>query len=560
MRKHSCLGFLTLAAAVFLSALLPATPAGAQTTQPAPARESRPLSVDAAVRQALEHNLGVQVARINPQVQDLTIAQLLTAWNPSLTSSLTNSHQDTPSNSFLSGATGVKTTDGRLVNNVSVKQALKWGGASYSIGWDNSRSTTTNVFSNFSPQVNSSLSMSFVQPLVRNRQIDNIRQQLEIGRKNRDISDTQLVTSIVNTTRSVRNAYWELSYAIESLKVQQQALDLARESLRNNRARVEIGTMAPIDIVEAEAEVALRDEAVIVAEAAIDRAEDMLRAMIYDPGAADFWTFRIEPTDRPPFEPMVVDVDGSVRKALDQRTDIKEAKKTLEANDVSIRYLRDQTLPEVNAGFDYGLSGLGGKQAIRGAGFPGPIIGSTNRGYGSVLGDLFGNDFPKWTLSLNVNYPIGSTQQQASLARARLQYSQSRTQIRNQELQVVTQVRDAARSLQTNQKRVASTRASRDLSERRLDAEQKKFAAGQSTSFFVFQAQRDLALARNNELRAILDYNKSVVDFEAIQQVPLGGSSGGGGAGAGAGSGGGSSAAAGASSGAVTAGGVTQLR
>lgn len=513
---------LALLAAVFVTG---AWPAAAQTTaaQPAsaPAREVRRLSVEEAVRQALEHNLGVQVARINPQVQDVTIAQLLAAWNPSLTSSVANAHNTTPSSSFLSGASGASTTDQRLSSNVSLRQALKWNGASYSIGWDNSRATTNNVFSSFSPQVNSSLSLSFVQPLVRNFSIDNLRQQLATGRNSREIADYQLQSSILSTTRSVRNAYWELAYAVETLKVQQQSLDLARESLRNNRARVEIGTMAPIDIVEAEAEVAQREEAVIVADASIDRSEDTLRALIYDPSAQDFWSFRIEPSDRPPFQPVSVDVDGAVRHALETRTDLQESKKTLESNDISLKYFRNQTLPEVNAQVDYGLTGIGGVQALRGAGFPGPVIGTTQRSYASVLGDVFANNFPKWTLTFNVNYPIGNTTQDTSLARARLQYTQSQTQLKNQQLQVTTQVRDAARSLTTNQKRVASTKASRELAERRLEAEQKKFAAGQSTSFFVFQAQRDLAQAQNNELRAILDYNKSVVDFETVQETPL---------------------------------------
>ena len=160
---------------------------------------------------------------------------------------------------------------------------------------------------------------------------------------------------------------------------------------------------------------------------------------------------------------------------------------------------------------------------MRGTGFPGPIIGATQRSFASVLGDLFGNQFPSWTLALNVSYPVGRSQQQASLARAQLQSSQAQTQLKNAELQVVTQVRNVSRQVQTNQKRVESTRASRGLAEQRLDAEQKKLAAGTSTNFIVFQAQRDLAQARNNELSAILDYNRSVVDLETIQQAPIAG-------------------------------------
>jgi outer membrane protein TolC len=519
MQKFSTLSLYLLTTVLALS------PRIAVAQEPdAPPGETRRLSVTNAVGLALEHNLGIQVARVNPLLQDLSIAALRAAWAPSLTSSFGQSHTDAPASSFLSGSDS-KTTDIRLTSNVGVQQSLGWGGSSYSLGWDNSRSTTTNFFSNFSPQVNSSLNFSFVQPLLKNFSIDNVRQQIEIGRNNRSNSDLDLEASIVGTTRSVRNAYWELAFAIESLEVQRQSLDLARESLRNNQARVEIGTMAPIDIVEAEAEVAQREESVIVAEAAIDRTEDTLRALIYDPAMRGFWTVKIEPTDRPPFVPTPVDVDSAVSNALDRRTDLLQARKTLESSNVDIRYLRNQTLPEINAKVDYGVTGIGGSQSIRGPGngFIGPVIGTEIRPFSTVLNDLFANDFPAWTVALNFTYPLGNSQPESNLAKARLQYSQSQTQLRSQQLQVSTQVRDAARSLTTNQKRVASTRASRGLQQRRLEAEEKKFTAGQSTSFFVFQAQRDLAVAQNNELRAILDYNKSRVDFEAIQQAPLAG-------------------------------------
>jgi outer membrane protein len=328
---------------------------------------------------------------------------------------------------------------------------------------------------------------------------------------------------VAMTSRTVRRAYWDLAYAVASLRVNQQSLELAQESLRNTRARIEIGTTPPIDEVEAEAEVATRQEAVIVAQSDIETAQDALRVLVLNPSMPDFWTVRIDPSDRPAFDPVPVDVDGAVVRALEQRTDLEQQRKSLEESDINLRYYRNQTLPEVTANFDYGLSGLGGTQFIRTSGFPGEIVGENGRGFGSVLGDLFGNQFPSWTLSVNVSHPLGASAQEASLARARLQHGQSLAQIRDQELQVTSQVRNAARQLLTNQQRVQTTRVSRELAERRLDAEQKKLTAGTSTNFVVFQVQRDLTQAQNNELRAILDYNRSIVDFETVQQAPLGG-------------------------------------
>jgi len=500
---------------VLVCTLAVAAPLAAQ----APADPVRRLSVEDAVRLAIENNLGIQVSRIAPQIQDLSLAVTRAAWAPSLTTQILETSTDSQVASFLAGGQD-KVSDTRLSGVVNLRQTLQRGGT-YTIGWDNSRATTTNLFSNFSPQTRSALTMRFEQPLARNFGIDATRQQLLVGQKNREIADIDVQQNVTVTTRTVRNAYWDLAFAIASLGVQQQSLELAEESLRNTQARIAIGTTPPIDVIEAEAEVATRQEAVIVAEAQIQESEDILRALIFNPSDPDFWTLRIEPTELPAFEPVRIDLDGVVRNALDRRTDLQQSRKTLEANDVTIRFMRNQILPDVTASLDYGVSGIGGSQFIRGSGFPGPIVGTTTRGFGSVLGDIFTNAFPTWTLGLSINYPVGQSTQEANLARARLQYSQAQTQLRNQELQVVTQIRSSARQVATNEQRVQTTRTSRELAERRLEAEQRKLAAGTSTNFVVFQVQRDLAVARNNELRAILDFNRSLVDLDTVQQVPL---------------------------------------
>ena len=485
----------------------------------AQAPEVRRLTAEDAVRLALENNLGIRAARIDPHIEDLGVAQARAAWFPTVTSTLQGASTESPSTSFLSGAE-TKTSDERVNTNVGVQQALPWGGR-YNIGWDSSRSTTTNIFSNFSPQMRSSLALTYVQPLLRGFSIDTSRQQVLLSEKNREIADVTLRQTMAVTARAVRHAYWDLAFAIASLDVQRQSLELARESLRNTRARIEIGTIPPIEQVEAEAEVALRQEAVILGEGQVGTTEDVLRALVYDPSSPDFWTLRIEPAELPPFSPVRIDLDAATRAALDRRSDVQQSRKNLEAADINLRFFRNETLPDVTASFDYGLTGLGGTQFVRGAGFPGPIVGQNERSFGTVLGDLFTNDFPSWTASLNVSYPIGTTPQAANVARARLQYTQQQTQLRNAELQVVTQVREAGRQVMTNQRRVETTAVSRQLAERRLEAEERKLAAGTTTSFFVFQAQRDLAQARNNEVRAILDYQRSIVDFETVQEAPL---------------------------------------
>jgi HAE1 family hydrophobic/amphiphilic exporter-1 len=502
----------------------PASPPLTAVQAPVPDALMRRLTAEEAVRLALENNLGLQVARFNPQLQDLSLAVTRGTWAPALTTRFLQNGNNQPSTGFLSGSTTTQTSH-QFANNVSLEQALRTGGT-YSVGWDSARQTTNSILSSYPTQLNSSLALSISQPLLRNFKVDATRNQLAVTAKNREIADVQLQQQVAVTTRTVRNAYWDLAYARASLQVAQQALDLANESLRDTRSRVEIGITPPIDITEAQAEVANREEAVIVAQAQIETAEDTLRTQIYDPQSSDFWTIHIETADAPLFTPTTVDVDAAVRNALDKRSDLTQSKKSLEANDMNIKYLHNQTLPDVRAQLDYGLTGVGGTFVPRNIlpptdGNQGGTPLPSDRSYFSVLGDLLSNTYPRWTAQVNIAYPIGHTQQEASLAQARLQYNQTLTQLKNQQLQVATQVRESARQVVTNQKRVETTRAAREFARSRLDAEQRKFAAGTSTNFLVFQAQRDLAQAANNELRAILDYQKSLIDLEAVQQVPL---------------------------------------
>lgn len=479
------------------------------------------LTADEAVRLAAQNNLGIEVERFNPQLSDLVVEQARAAWIPSFNMSMTTRGNTSPNNSFLSGAVGNSTTDRSVTGTAQLSQTVPWG-ANYSIGWDGVRSTTNSLFSNFSPQLRSSLSLSYSQQLFRGFQVDATRQQVQAGQKQREIADVQLRQTLATTSRTVRNAYWDLVFAVASLRVQQQSLELARESVRNTRARIEIGTVPPIDEVAQLAEEARREEAVITAEAQIDTAEDTLRTLIFKADDPDFWSMRIEPTEMPQFQPTAVDLDAAVRNALERRTDLVQSRKRMEATDINLRYLRDQTRPEVLADFDYGLAGLGGTQFIRaGGGFPGEVVGQTERGFGSVLGDLLTNDYPTWTAALRVTVPVGPSPQQANLTATRLERRQLELQLRNEEVQVAAQVRQAARQVQTNQKRVETTRRARELSERTLEAEQRKLAAGTSQNFQVLQAQRDLAAARNDELRALIDYHQSVVDLETVQDVPL---------------------------------------
>ena len=225
----------------------PAQLPSAQPAAPAATGPVRPLSVNEAVALALEQNLGVQVERLNPQLQDLAIEQARTAWRPGFNAGVSAQSQDSPPSSFLSGASD-KITSTSTGGNFGVSQLLPWG-TSYAVSYDSNRFTTNNAFSSFNPQVGANLDFAVVQPLLRGFRFDNARYQLAVSRKNREIADVDLQQTIALTERNVKSAYWDYKYALASLYVARQSFDLAAESLRNTRTRVEIGTLAPIDVI-----------------------------------------------------------------------------------------------------------------------------------------------------------------------------------------------------------------------------------------------------------------------------------------------------------------------
>jgi len=504
----------------------------AAQAQPAPvvapataAPSGMPLTLDEAVRLALEQNLALQIERINPEIEDENVDLAKSAWTPNLFSDLTFNDSTNPPDSFFSGATE-ELQSRRTFWQTGVVQDVPWGG-SYQVAWDASRQTSNNVFNFFNPRLGSNLFLSYGQSLLRNFSIDGNRQQYQISKKNREMSDTDLRATAVETIRQAKNAYWDLVAARANLETQRKSFELAQQTLKDNRTRVDVGTMAPIDIVEAESEVARNEESVIVAETAIYQAEDRLRTLMFDPAKQrDFWSVQLEPTDVPSPQLTPVDIDAAVQKALVGRTDIDVLKKNVEILEINERYYRNQTLPDLNARVDLNGTGLAGTQFETEGGFPPVIVGQVDRPFSDAVGDAVTFAYPGWTLSLNFLYPLGKSAAEAALARTKLQHQQIDLQVRNLEMQVATQVRELGRQVNSNWKRVAATRAARVLAERRLEAEQKKFGVGMSTSFLVFQAQRDLTDARNNELSATLDYAKSLVDFEASEEASIGGSSG----------------------------------
>jgi outer membrane protein len=499
--------------------LLAALAAGVVSAQPAAAQgEPLALTLEEAVRRAVENNPDLAIVRLDTDVEAARGGEAKTAFTPVFGTVLGRSSTVTPPANFLLGERGVDVDD--FFSSTGVRQRLPWGSGTWSISWDTARTSTDNPLTSFDPTLESGVQLAFSQPLLRDRKIDSARHQYAVSKRNVAASDLRFREVVVQTIAAVKQAYWTLKATRANVGVQQRSLDLARELSRENKVRVDAGQIPPIDLVQAEAEVAQRRENLIRAQAAAGDAEDALRRLIVNPNDVGFWQVRIEAVDGLSPVNELPDVDGAVARALDQRYDIRRAGVDLENATSEIAFLDNQRLPDVRLETSYRGNGLAGTQFLRGNGFPGPVIGTRNRSYGDALGQAFSDDYPSWSVGVTVTYPIGQSLEEASRVRAQIERRQVSSRIESLRLEAAETVRRAGRQVTSTAERVEAARAGAALAQERLDSEQRRFEVGLSTTFLVTQAQRDLLEAQVNLLRTSLEFESALVSFEAVQQAP----------------------------------------
>jgi outer membrane protein len=484
-------------------------------TTPGPNLE---LTLDEATARALERNLDLAVERLNPLIQDANLERLYAAYRPTVTSQVGHLARVQPPTSQLNG--GLSVQNDTSTYNTGLSQTLPWSGGDVAVSFNNNKQVTSATFSNFNPAFNTNFAASITQPLLRDLWIDGTRQQLKVTAINREISDIQLRGTLATTVANVRNAYWELVFSVQAVDVAKGSLDLADKLVQDNKARVEVGTMAPLDVVQSEAEAATRRQALAQAEATMRTAELSLKRLIVNGTDDPLWRSSITPVDRPEFRSEPIDVETAVRRALQSRTDLEQARKTLDSNDVTIKFLRNQQLPALDLLANYGAAGLGGTQFIRGGLGSTQVLQTIPGGYGDAWRTLTGRDYPTWNFQVNFSYPLGGSAADAVYARSRVQRNQTAAQLKALELQVATEVTNAALQVESSLKTYEAANVARSLAETRLSAEQSRFEVGLSTNFFVVQAQRDLSTAQNSELRALLNYRKAIVDYGRAQEAP----------------------------------------
>jgi outer membrane protein len=513
-----------------------------------------PLSLNDAIRKALQNNNDIEVARDDVRFAEQQLKSLQGIYEPIFAITPQYIHNISPQQSSLGGSAGTGKTTSTIFNwNPSVTKSFETGGGTYTVTFANSRTNTNNSFSLINPFYSSNLSLQINQPLLRNRSIDGNRHAIRVQKKHLEQTDSDFRQRTIAIISSVQAAYWNLVFALRNQQNQLDSLEVSRQNMRNIEAEISAGAKAPLDRAQVQTDIATREANLFIAAQEVSTAENNLKQlMLRDPQATE-WSAQLTPTDSPAFDMSPVNLSAALEDAHKSRPELRRLNLQKEISDVDVQYFKNQTLPQVDLQSTVATTGLAGTDLGLPAGTQVPIIaGNPNStanafllnqvqgiqrqlgipippiptvasagaplsligGYGKDLSNLFGFSTRNMTIGVAISFPFHNKTAEANLAGARIQREQLEASYRSQDQAIEMDVRNAAQSVDTAQKRVVASRAARESAEQQLAGEQKLYDVGRSTTFLLLQRQQELTAARTTELQAQTDYNKALADLQ----------------------------------------------
>jgi len=526
--------------------------------------EQLPLSLNDAIKRALENNNDIEVARDNVRIAETQVRALEGVFDPIFAIQPTYDKRISPQQSQLGGGQGGTTSTTTWSLGPSVAKQFGRGGGSYFLSFANSHTNTNNTFSLLNPFYSSNLSLQFTQPLLRDRSIDNNRRQIRIQRKRLDQSDADFRQRTIEVITRVQQAYWELVFALRDQQNQLANLNLSRESLRNVEAQIAAGAKAPLERAEVQTELANRETSLLTAVQNVAIAENNLKVLIFKAPSNPEWSSQVTPTDTPKFDTAPVNLPDALKAARDNRPELRRLRLQNDINDIDITFFKNQTKPRIDLTGTVALTGLAGTSLAtvtppgstvplivgdpltdpaafllneiqniqRAQGLPVAVVPSTvaqsstiNQtligGYGQTLRNLLGGDTRNVTIGVAIQFPFKNKTAEANLAGARIAQEQLMASTRAQEQLIEVDVRNSAQAVESARQRVLSAREARANAELQLEGEQRLYQVGRSTTFLLFQRENALANARASELRAETDYNKAIADLQRATSTTL---------------------------------------
>lgn len=478
----------------------------AQTPSKADAQEGILLvSISDSIRFALMNNLELLLEKQNPVSANTDIISEKAKFDPTLSLEAKNKKNIRPSASEIEAGLGAveiaKIDQNDTDFNIGIKQSLLTGG-NYELKFNSNRFKTSAAFQILDPSYGSDLSLSVSQPLLKGFGIDVTRTQVKIAINNMTQSRYALEEKVMDLVLDVYKNYWDLVFNIENMKIQQQLLGSANDLLNMNRIKVNLGTLAPIEILVAEAGVASREENVVLAEKKVKDAEDQLKRLMNPPNRTLIDSYSIIPVQQPSFAKEMFKLDEVINIASETRPDLKKEKIDLDNKKISYNQAKNQILPSLDLKGSAGLNGLGAD-------------------YPDNIDELKSGDFYAWEVGIIMSIPIGNRSAKAKLSKQGIEIEKAKISFKNIEQKVIVEVKEAIRKVETDIKRMESTKKARILAEKKLQAEQERFNVGLSNSRELLRFQDDLADARSKELAAIIDYNKSLAEMDRIKGTIL---------------------------------------
>jgi HAE1 family hydrophobic/amphiphilic exporter-1 len=480
-----------------------------------------PLSLNDAIKRALENNNDIEIARDDVRIAETQLRALEGIFDPIFSITPQIDKRVIPvQNIFAGGGTTGSLSNTTLTLSPTVTKQFGRGGGNYQLTFSNSRTTTTATNSTLNPFYSSNLSLGVVQPLWRNRSIDNNRRQIRIQRKRIQQSDADFRLRTIDTITRVQQAYWELVFALRDQQNQLENLNLTRENLRNVDAQIAAGAKAPLERAEVQTELASRETALLTAVQNVSVAENNLKQLIFKERSSADWSAQITPSDSPSFNEAPVNLADAMKDAQENRPELRRLRLEAEVNSIDLTFFKNQTKPQFDLEAVVATTGLAGTPA---AALPAGISPNPSLvgGYSKTLENVFSFNTYNVTVGVAIQIPFKNKTAQANLAGAKIQQEQLLASMRSTEQVVEVDVRNAAQAVESSRRRVLSARQARVNAELQLEGEQRLYQVGRSTTFLLFQRQNALTNSRASELRAQTDYNKAIADLQRATATTL---------------------------------------
>jgi outer membrane protein len=478
-----------------------------------------PLSIGDVINLTLQNNLDIGVNRLTPLSTQLLIGSYYGVFEPTIRLGATVNRNTSPALSQLSGASSLS----QLTHNYTVGfgQSLDTG-TTLGVDFTLTRSSSNSSFSTFNPSWTGTLRYSIGQHLLRDYGRSVNLHEIRIAQNNKQISDTQFELQVIDLVTQAQKTYWDFVFTAEDTNVKQRSLDLAKQTQTDNETQVRIGTLAEIDVIQAKAEVAARNEQLVISTHTAVQIEDRIKKLVSNQADPGLVLAKFSPSQaaRRPMTGDVLSAVDAIRLAAENRPEVRQLELELKNRDIDVKYTKNQLLPLLDLAASFTQDGVGGVETLR-SGFNGPIIAVNRGGFTDAFGQLFGYGYTGYSAGFNLQIPIRNRAQQATYARAVTEKQLAENRIAALLQQIALEVRNAITEVEMDKARIETAEAARDLAEQRLQAERKKFELGASTVRFVLEEQRNVTQAQTNEIAALTDYAKAMVDYEKALGVTL---------------------------------------